>query len=188
MKSNRFIILDRDGVINSDSPDYIKTPDEWIAIDDSIKAIAQLSEMGYQVIVMTNQSGLARNYYTPETLARIHEKMLQQVRAAKGNILDIFYCPHGPDDQCVCRKPATGMYDLIKEKYPLIDFNETYSVGDSLRDLQAAQKSGCLPALVKTGNGLKTLEKISTDRTLTDYLSVPIFNNLFTFSEFLRQK
>ncbi len=187
MKSTRFIILDRDGVINIDSPDYIKTPDEWIAIANSLQAIAQMTALGYQIIVVTNQSGLARNYYTEETLKRIHEKMVTEVREADGDILDIFYCPHGPADNCVCRKPATGMYDQIQKKYPDINFKQTYSVGDSLRDLQAAQKSGCLPVLVKTGNGLKTLEKIKSDATLSEYQSVPLYDNLFSFSEFLRQ-
>lgn len=187
MSTNKYIILDRDGVINLDSPDFIKTPEEWIALPDSLKAIAQMTALGYQIIVVTNQSGLARNYYTHETLERIHEKMLQKIREVNGTILDIFYCPHGPDDKCICRKPASGMYDFIKAKYPQINFSQTYSVGDSLRDLQAGQQSGCIPILVKTGNGLKTLEKINADNALAEYRAIPVFDNLFYFSEFLRQ-
>lgn len=187
MSTNKYIILDRDGVINLDSPNFIKTPEEWIPIENSIKAIAQLNELGYQVIVATNQSGLARNYYSLETLNNIHQKMLVLVREMGGNILDIFFCPHGPDDNCLCRKPAIGMYDAIKTKYPDINFQQTFSVGDSLRDLQAGQQSGCLPILVKTGNGLKTIEKIKNDPTLAEFIHTPIFDNLWSFSKFLGQ-
>lgn len=187
MNTNKYIILDRDGVINLDSPDYIKTPEEWLPIENSLKAITQFNQLGYQVLVVTNQSGLARNYYSLETLNNIHQKMLKLVRELGGDILDIFFCPHGPSDNCLCRKPATGMYESIKLKYPNIDFLQTYSVGDSLRDLQAGQQSGCLPILVKTGNGLKTIEKIKTDPTLTQFIHTPIFDDLWSFSIFLRQ-
>lgn len=187
MGTNKYIILDRDGVINLDSPHYIKTPDEWIPITDSLKAISQFNQLGYQIIVVTNQSGIARNYYSLEILDKIHKKMLMLVREVSGDILDIFFCPHGPDDNCVCRKPATGMYDAIKAKYPAIDLKQTYSIGDSLRDLQASQRAGCLPILVKTGNGLKTLEKIKSDPRLIEFNQTPVFDNLWAFSEFLGQ-
>ncbi len=187
MSSTKYIILDRDGVINLDSPAYIKTPNEWIPITGSLKAIAKFNQLGYQVIVVTNQSGIARNYYSLETLENIHQKMLALVREVGGDILDIFFCPHGPDDNCICRKPETGMYDAIKAKYPNIDFKQTYSIGDSLRDLQASQRVGCLPILVKTGNGLKTLEKIKSDPALTQFKQTPIFDNLWSLSESLGQ-
>lgn len=187
MSTNKYIILDRDGVINLDSPDYIKTSEEWIPLANSLQALVQISQLGYQIIIVTNQSGIARNFYSKETLNSIHQKMLMLVREMGGGILDIFFCPHGPNDNCLCRKPATGMYDAIKTKYPDINFQQTYSVGDSLRDLQAGQQSGCLPILVKTGNGLKTIEKIKTDPTLAKFINTPIFENLWSFSIFLRQ-
>lgn len=182
-----YIILDRDGVINIDSPDYIKSPEEWLPIPESLKAIADLTHLGYQIIIMTNQSGIARNYYSHEILEKIHEKMLDNIRQFGGEITDIFFCPHGPEDNCICRKPKVGLYEQIKNKYPDINLQKTYSVGDSLRDLQAAQQSGCLPILVKTGNGLKTLGKITTDPALIMYANTPVFENLYSFSEFLRQ-
>jgi D-glycero-D-manno-heptose 1,7-bisphosphate phosphatase len=187
MNNNAFIILDRDGVINKDSPDFIKTPEEWQPLPNSLKAIAELTNLGYQIIVATNQSGLARNYYTLEILNQIHQKMRDEIRQAGGDILDIFFCPHGPDEGCLCRKPASGLYDLMLKKYPHINFSKTYSVGDSLRDLQAAQKAGSLPILVQTGNGVKTLQKIQTDTALSYFKSVPIFEDLYSFSTFLRQ-
>ena len=187
MKKNCFIILDRDGVINLDSAHYIKTPEEWLPIPHSLNAIATLTQLGYHIIIASNQSGLARGYYDLETLELIHQKMQLLVRQAGGEISAIFFCPHGPDDNCVCRKPAAGLYDSIKSQYPHINFNQTYSVGDSLRDLQAAQKAGCLPVLVKTGNGQKTLEKINLEPHLAIYTNIPIFDNLWSFSEFLRQ-
>jgi D-glycero-D-manno-heptose 1,7-bisphosphate phosphatase len=101
--------------------------------------------------------------------------------------LDIFFCPHGPDEGCVCRKPKTGLYDFILKKYPQITFANTYSVGDSLRDLEAAQKAGCLPILVQTGNGLKTSAKIQSEPALSLFNALPVFEDLYSFSIFLRQ-
>jgi D-glycero-D-manno-heptose 1,7-bisphosphate phosphatase len=180
-----YIILDRDGVINLESPNFIKSPEEWIAIPQSLIAIAQLTALGYQIIIATNQSGLARQYYTHDMLDRIHEKMLKLIRDTGGDITDIFYCPHGPDDHCHCRKPKIGLYEKIRAKYPDINLSQTYSVGDSLRDLQAAQRSGCLPVLVKTGNGLKTAEKINLDPDFSEFKNIPVFDNLQAFSDFL---
>lgn len=153
-----FIILDRDGVINFDSDFYIKTPDEWHPIPGSLEAIAKLNRLGYRVIIATNQSGVARKLYDLPMLEQIHEKLLRSVKEAGGEIEEIFFCPHHPDEKCPCRKPQTGMIVEIQKKYGM-DLTETFFVGDSYTDMQAAISAGCKPLLVMTGNGKKTIEK-----------------------------
>lgn len=146
------IILDRDGVINHDSPDYIKSPAEWHPIDGSLEAIALLCKKGYAVYVATNQSGVGRGYYDMDTVEAIHQKMLRCIDEAGGRLAGIFLCPHHPEDHCNCRKPKPGMLlDIIHVANVKPD--ECIFVGDSLRDLEAARAAGCQPVLVETGNG-----------------------------------
>jgi D-glycero-D-manno-heptose 1,7-bisphosphate phosphatase len=166
-----FIILDRDGVINFDSDFYIKTPEEWHPIPGSLEAIAKLNRLGYRVIIATNQSGVARELYDLHMLEKIHEKLLQSVKEAGGEIEEIFFCPHHPDEKCPCRKPQTGMILEIQKKYGM-DLSETFFVGDSYTDMQAAISAGCKPLLVMTGNGKKTIEKYP------ETLSIRQFENL----------
>jgi D-glycero-D-manno-heptose 1,7-bisphosphate phosphatase len=172
----KLIILDRDGVINQDSDAYIKHPDEWQPIEGSLEAIARLSRAGYRVFVATNQSGLARGLFDIETLNQIHQKMVVAVQQVGGHIEGIFFCPHGPDEGCSCRKPATGLYEMIAQRNqtPLSDVP---IVGDSLRDLQAAQKVGAQPILVLTGNGQKTSKQLSGELAET-----PVFKDLNNFA------
>ncbi len=151
-----FIILDRDGVINYDSSEYIKSPDEWKAIPGSLEAIAQLNRAGFHVLVITNQSGIARGYYDIETLDRIHEKLIHELATVGGHIEAFFFCPHLPLDNCKCRKPAPGLFHYAEAQFDL-DFSNTFFIGDSFSDIQAAINSGCQPILVLTGNGQKTL-------------------------------
>ena len=153
----KLIILDRDGVINEDSDAFIKTPDEWIPLPGSLDAIARLTKAGYTIVVATNQSGLGRGFFDIMTLNAIHQKMQNAVKAAGGQIEAIFFCPHTASDNCDCRKPRQGMFSTISERFdtPLEDVP---SVGDSLRDLQAAFLAGCTPILVLSGKGKKTLE------------------------------
>ena len=153
----KLIILDRDGIINEDSDAFIKTPDEWIPLPGSLDAIARLTKAGYTIVVATNQSGLGRGYFDIMTLNAIHQKMQNAVKAAGGQIEAIFFCPHTASDNCDCRKPRQGMFSTISERFdtPLEDVP---SVGDSLRDLQAAFLAGCTPILVLSGKGKKTLE------------------------------
>lgn len=153
----KLIILDRDGVINEDSDAFIKTPDEWIPLPGSLDAIARLTKAGYTIVVATNQSGLGRGFFDIMTLNAIHQKMQNAVKAAGGQIEAIFFCPHTASDNCDCRKPRQGMSSTISERFdtPLEDVP---SVGDSLRDLQAAFLAGCTPILVLSGKGKKTLE------------------------------
>lgn len=169
----KLVILDRDGVINKDSDDYIKSPDEWIPITGSLEAIARLSNNGYQVVVATNQSGLGRGLLNEYDLANIHQKLCSMVEEAGGFIAGIFYCPHTPEDACDCRKPKAGMLHTIANEFR-VSLEGVPLVGDSLRDLQAGSSVGCIPILVKTGKGEKTLATMG--KTQQDEQAV--FNDL----------
>ena len=154
------ILLDRDGVINQDSDQYVKSLEEWIPIPGSIKSIAALSKAGFQVYIVTNQSGIARGYYDIATLDAMHDKMIELVTAEGGSIAGIRYCPHGPDDNCNCRKPKAGMIESIEAELG-VNFETTPAimVGDSKRDLEAGFARGCQGALVLTGKGRDTQYK-----------------------------
>jgi len=150
------IILDRDGVINEDSDEFIKSADEWHPIPGSLEAIAQLSNAGWRIVVATNQSGLSRKLFDVQTLHDIHRKMHHMVKEYGGVIDAIFFCPHGPKDGCDCRKPKDGLFKQISQRLQ-VNLKDVPAVGDSLRDLQAAQAAGAQPILVRTGKGTQTL-------------------------------
>lgn len=156
---DRLVILDRDGVINQDSDDYVKTLAEWIPYPSAIEAIARLSRAGWTVAVATNQSGIARGYYTEATLAEMHAELRHRVAEAGGEIAHIAWCPHGPDDHCNCRKPLPGLLEQIRDELHYEDLSGSWMVGDSLRDLQAGNLMACRPVLVRSGKGELTLEK-----------------------------
>ena len=166
-RSVRLIVLDRDGVINEDSDAYIKSPEEWVALPGSVDAIAKLCRGGYTVAVATNQSGIARGYYSHSVLSAIHEKMLSTVAGGGGHIDFVAVCPHGPDDGCRCRKPRTGLLEQIGAHYG-VELGEVPVVGDSLRDLEAAAAVGAKPVLVLTGNGEKTARALPEMLKSTD--------------------
>lgn len=163
-----FIILDRDGVINHDSNEYIKSPDEWLPIPRSLEAVATLNRAGYRVLIATNQSGIARGFYDLDMLDQIHEKMMRELAAVGGYVEEIFFCPHHPEEKCPCRKPQPGMIHAIAEKYPL-SLPDTFFIGDSQADMGAALAAGCKPILVMTGNGHVTVDQ---------HPEVPNFANL----------
>lgn len=176
MTTIKMIILDRDGVINQDSDAYIKSPEEWQPIPGSIEAIARLKKAGYTVAVATNQSGIARGLFSTEVLQAIHHKMNSLIEG-QGEALDaLTYCPHSPDDQCDCRKPAPGLLYQI-ERSLKIPLSTAYFVGDSLKDLQAATAAGAKPILVKTGKGEKTVGQIAG----TKLADTPVFADLNEF-------
>jgi len=150
----KLIILDRDGTINEDRDDFVKSPDEWVPIAGSLEAIARLNHAGWHTVVATNQSGIARGLFDLATMNAIHAKMNRALAAVGGRIDAVFFCPHGPDDGCSCRKPRPGMLQTIGERYG-VAMHETYAVGDSLRDLEAAVAAGCAPHLVRTGKGAR---------------------------------
>lgn len=165
------MILDRDGVINFDSDQFIKSPDEWLPIPGSLEAIALLNRHGYKIAVITNQSGVARGLFDLVTLKAIHAKMQQLVALAGGRIDAIYFCPHGPDDQCLCRKPKPGLFNAFaKDKN--VKLENLYSIGDSLRDIEASLAVKARPILVKTGKGPKTIAN-------NPQLNLPIFESLY---------
>ena len=177
------VILDRDGVVNQDSDDYIRTLEDWIPIPGSIAAIAALHRAGYTVAIATNQSGLDRGYFDLDTLEAIHAKLCQVVAEAGGEVAGIFYCPHLPDSGCQCRKPATGLIEAIERELGM-NAKGAHFIGDSLKDLQAAQAAGCQPVLVKTGKGEGTLSTIrSTSPGIGRPADIPVFTDLAEASQ-----
>jgi D-glycero-D-manno-heptose 1,7-bisphosphate phosphatase len=175
--SEKYILLDRDGVINQDSDDYIKSPDEWIPIEGSLEAIALLNKNGFKVAVISNQSGIARGYYSLETLNSMHDKMQRLLAEKGGKIEAIYFCPHSPMDKCNCRKPKTGLLELFSREKNIL-LKDIFFVGDSLSDMKAAQAVAAAPLLVKTGKGLKTLAE-------NPHLNIPIFENLYDATKFI---
>ena len=185
----KLIILDRDGVINQDSAEYVKSAAEWTPIDGSIEAIARLNRAGFTVVVATNQAGLAKGKFDLDDLEAMHEKLTRLVEEQGAEVGAIFYCPHHPDDKCKCRKPLPGLVDAIEAEFN-VSAEGVYFVGDSLRDMQAALVKGCKPILVKTGNGLKTLAQLTntdlqTDAPLVALDQVQIVENLSAAADFI---
>lgn len=172
------IILDRDGVINYDSDDYIKSPEEWVPIPGSLEAIARLHQARYRIVVITNQSGVGRGVLDMETLGRIHARMLDAVREAGGEIDGVFLCPHRPEDHCDCRKPSPGLFVKVSEQLK-VDLNGIYAVGDCERDIIAARRVMALPVLVRTGKGEQTL------RQSRELAGVAVFEDLAAFTSAL---
>lgn len=153
----KLIILDRDGVINADSDQFIKSPDEWKPLPGSLEAIARLNQWGWRVVVASNQSGVGRGLFGMDTLNAINDKMVRSLAQVGGRLDAIFFCPHAADSTCDCRKPKSGLFQQIAERFS-VDLTGVPCVGDSLRDLQAGVSMGCEPYLVLTGKGMKTRE------------------------------
>ena len=153
----KLVVLDRDGVVNFDSDQYIKSPAEWRPIPGSIEAIARLNQHGYRIAVATNQSGIGRGLFDMATLNAINDKMMELVFRQGGRIDALFFCPHTATEECACRKPRTGMYEEIAARFHT-ELKGVPMVGDSLKDLQAAESVGAQPILVLTGKGKGTRE------------------------------
>ena len=154
----KFIVLDRDGVINLDSDQFVKSADEWVPIEGSLEAIAAMNQAGYRVVVASNQSGIGRGLFEMSALNAMHEKMYKALANLGGRVDAVFFCPHTAADGCDCRKPKPGLLDQISERFG-IELKGVPIVGDSLRDLEAGVAVGCAPHLVLTGKGQKTLDK-----------------------------
>jgi D-glycero-D-manno-heptose 1,7-bisphosphate phosphatase len=152
----KLVILDRDGVINTDSDQFIKTPDEWKPLPGSLEAIARLTHSGFRVVVCSNQSGVGRGLLDMAALNAINDKMYKALAPLGGRIDALFYCPHPAEANCACRKPRPGMFQDIAKRFN-VTLTGVPSVGDSLRDMQASAAAGCQPILVLTGKGRKTL-------------------------------
>jgi D-glycero-D-manno-heptose 1,7-bisphosphate phosphatase len=154
----KIVVLDRDGVINFDSAQFIKTPDEWKAIPGSLEAIAELNQAGYRVVVATNQSGIGRGLLDMSAFNAMNDKMLRGLALVGGRIDAIFFCPHPAEANCTCRKPKPGMMIEISQRFST-DMHGVPCIGDSLRDLEAVAAVGGQPILVRTGKGADTLAK-----------------------------
>ena len=176
------VILDRDGVINHDSDDYIKSPDEWQPLPGSLEAIARLCRADYTVVVATNQAGVGRGLFSLEMLTRIHRKMASSIRDKGGRLDSIFFCPHSPADKCGCRKPKPGMLLEISDRLS-IGLSGVPVVGDSLRDLEAAAAAGAMPVMVKTGRGRLTQEQLSQGELSHTLGQTPVYADLAAFTD-----
>ncbi|MFZ1539079.1 MAG: D-glycero-beta-D-manno-heptose 1,7-bisphosphate 7-phosphatase [Chromatiaceae bacterium] len=175
----KLIILDRDGVINHDSVDYIKSLDEWIPIPGSLDAMARLYHGGFRIAIASNQSGLGRGLFSIDHLNAIHRKLARELGAQGAQVEAIFFCPHAPIVKCSCRKPLPGLMNEIASRLQ-IDLDGVPCVGDSWRDLESALAVGASPILVRTGNGLKTLADHANE--LGD---IPVFNDLAAAADFI---
>ncbi len=177
MSVPKWVILDRDGVINHDSDHYIKTVDEWIPIDGSLEAIAKLKKHGFKIAIATNQSGIGRGYYRVETMQAMHQKMADLLKPLNAGIDHIEFCPHTPDDGCACRKPKPGMLLAIQQRFN-VDLSRTFFVGDTLSDLATAEQAKARFALVKTGKGERIMARVLA---LGAHKKIPVFNDLAHF-------
>jgi D-glycero-D-manno-heptose 1,7-bisphosphate phosphatase len=174
----KLVILDRDGTINHDSDAYIKSPSEWRPIEGSLEAIARLTQAGFRIVVATNQSGIARGLFDTATLIAIHDTLQRAAAQAGGRIDAFFFCPHAADAACKCRKPEPGMLLEVARRFN-ISLQNTYVVGDALRDVQAAAAAGARPVLVLTGRGAATRESGGLPP------GTAVFDDLAAFAEHL---
>ncbi|HZE92156.1 MAG TPA: D-glycero-beta-D-manno-heptose 1,7-bisphosphate 7-phosphatase [Rhizobacter sp.] len=177
------IILDRDGTINEDRDDYIKSPEEWVPIEGSLEAIARLNHAGWHTVIATNQSGLGRGLFDMSALNSMHLKMNGLLAKVGGRIDAVFFCPHTPDDHCECRKPLPGLILQIGERFG-VNLSTVHVVGDSLRDLQAGAAAGCPTHLVLTGKGRELDEALLQQESPGN----TVHENLSAFAEFMIQQ
>jgi D-glycero-D-manno-heptose 1,7-bisphosphate phosphatase len=179
----KLVILDRDGTINEDRDDYVKSADEWLPVPGALEAIARLNHAGWHVVVATNQSGLGRGLFDMDALNRMHRKMHEALQTHGGRIDAVFFCPHAPEDECHCRKPLPGLFEEIGDRFGL-DLTGVPAVGDSLRDLQAATAAGCTPHLVRTGKGAE-LDDAGLAHIIEKVPGVTVHADLAAFAEAL---
>ena len=177
----KLVILDRDGTINVDSDEFIKSPDEWVPLPGALEAIARLNHAGWHVAVASNQSGLGRGLFDVASLNAIHAKMHKALAAIGGRIDAVFYCPHSPDEGCQCRKPLPGLFEQIGERFG-VDQKSVPVVGDTFRDLQAGVAVGCQPHLVLTGKGAELRGKPLPENYPPDTM---VHENLAAFADWL---
>lgn len=179
----KIVILDRDGTINEDRDDYVKSPDEWVPIPGALEAIARLNHAGWHVVVATNQSGIGRGLFEMSTLNAMHIKMNHLLSQHGGRIDAVFFCPHAPEDECNCRKPLPGLFEQIGSRYG-IDMTSVAAVGDTLRDLQAAHAAGCKSHLVRTGKSAE-LEDSGVQRLIGQIPGLQVHADLSAFADAL---
>lgn len=177
----KLVILDRDGTINVQRDDFIKAPEEWEALPGALEAIARLNHAGWRVVVASNQSGLGRGLFDVVALNAMHAKMHKQLGAVGGRIDAVFYCPHSPEESCVCRKPLPGLFEQIGERYGM-DLRQVPAVGDNLRDVLAGVAAGCPPHLVLTGKGAQHRGQMLPPEYPPDTV---VHEDLAAFAEFI---
>ena len=182
----KLIILDRDGTINEDRDDYVKSPEEWVPLPGALEAIARLNHAGWHTVIATNQSGLGRGTFDMATLNAMHTKMNQLLARQGGRIDAVFFCPHSPEDDCHCRKPRSGLFEQIGERFG-VQLKDVPVVGDSLRDLQAGAAVGCETHLVRTGKS--ALLDAAQLRALCDQVpGTHVHADLAAFAEHIIQR
>lgn len=170
MLNSQAIFLDRDGVINRDSPDYIKSWAEFEFLPGSLEALRLLTEKGFRLILITNQSIVNRGMVPAKVLGDIHDHLRQTVAKAGGRIEDIFFCPHRPDEGCACRKPKTGLIEQAVQRYHL-DPADAVMIGDNAKDILCGRNAGCRATmLVQTGNGLSARQELANQDIAPDYV------------------
>jgi len=170
-KQIQTVFLDRDGVINVDSPGYIKSWEEFAFIDGSLEALRLLTRNNFQIFLITNQSMINRGMVPISVLEHMFSMMKQEVEASGGHITDIFCCPHTPDEHCCCRKPLPGLIQQAQHAYE-IDMKKAFMVGDSVTDIECAQNAGCGKLiLVKTGNGRAAMKLLAEKQIILDYVA-----------------
>ncbi|HEY9068216.1 MAG TPA: D-glycero-beta-D-manno-heptose 1,7-bisphosphate 7-phosphatase [Burkholderiaceae bacterium] len=182
----KLVILDRDGTINEDRDDYVKSPEEWVPIPGALEAIARLNHAGWHTVVATNQSGLGRGTFDMATLNAMHTKMNQLLAKQGGRIDAVFFCPHAPDESCTCRKPLPGLFEQIGERFGM-SLRDVPVVGDTLRDLQAGVSVGCRPHLVRTGKGAR-LDEAQLAALCAQVPGTVVHADLAAFAEYLVQR
>lgn len=175
----RLVILDRDGVINEESEEFIRSPEQWKPIPGSLEAIARLCRAEYRVVVITNQSGVGRGLYSLDTMNKIHTRMFELIRQKGGQVDALLFCPHTQEMNCECRKPKPGMFNELARRLK-INLTGLPAVGDSIRDLEAAVAAGAQPVLVETGKGAQTCEALERNGDL-QLGKVPVYENLAAF-------
>jgi D-glycero-D-manno-heptose 1,7-bisphosphate phosphatase len=182
-QSLKLVVLDRDGTINEDRDDYVKSGDEWTPLPGALEAIARLNHAGWHVVVASNQSGLGRGLFDMAALNAMHIKLNQMLARQGGRIDAVFFCPHAPDEQCECRKPLPGLFRQIAERYGL-PMRDVPVVGDSIRDLQAGVVVGCEPHLVCTGKAA-ALDDVQLGQLLAQVPGTTVHTDLSAFVDFL---
>ncbi len=182
--SPQLVILGRDGILNVFRPDHVKAPHEWIPIEGALEAVARLNQAGWHVVLATNQAGIGRGLVDMSSLNLVHRHMMELLAAKGGRIDAVFICPHGPEDQCACRKPLPGLMHQIAQRYGIDDLSKVPMLCDTGRDLQAAHAAGCEPHLVRSGRAAQ-LPDADLARWLAGIDGVQVHANLAAFADFV---
>jgi len=146
----RLIVLDRDGTLNENPEDFLRSPEDWTPIPGALEAVARLNQGGWRVVVATNQSGLGRGLFDVATLNAMHARMHKELAAAGARVEAVFFCPHAPEEGCDCRKPAPGLFQQIARRMKVAP-SSVVAAGDSVRDAMAASAAGCEAHLIASG-------------------------------------